>query len=130
MAKWGGSIWQAAENGNLEEIERLIKEDKNNVNKLVLDVDGLLVVVVPAVAVAAMPRGIVKSKIAALAVPTLVTDAGAPGAPVVVVPAATVAAVPSGMPKSRTTFAVVPELVTVALDPGTSVVVVPTAMFV
>jgi hypothetical protein len=69
---------------------------------MVADEPAAPVVTVPTSIVAAepegpvLPRGIVKSKIASLEVPTFVITAGLPAVPVVTVPTAIVASFPAG----------------------------------
>jgi hypothetical protein len=87
-----------------------------------------IAIALPVVTFPSAPFGILKSKVAAELVPTLVTVADEPAAPVVTVPIEIVAASPAtpcGMPKSKVAVDGVPTLVTVAEDPAAPVVTVP-----
>jgi hypothetical protein len=87
-----------------------------------------IAIALPVVTFPSAPFGMLKFKVAAELVPTLVTVAAEPAAPVVTVPIATVAALPAtpcGMPKFKVAAAGVPTLVTVAKDPAAPVVTVP-----
>jgi hypothetical protein len=90
-----------------------------------------IAIALPVVTSPSAPFGILKFKVAAELVPTLVTVAAEPATPVVTVPIESVAAVPAlpvtpcGILKFKVAAPLVPALVTVADDPAAPVVTVP-----